>query len=224
MLRFPRALFMSPKQIKVAEQKDLLQRQLRKAIEGNYPNLVSLAVKRGANVDCIDHSCPWKDCPLMTAVRCNNVEMIELLARLRVNLAERIDLTGRTALHKAARTRGSEPLLRSLIAVGAACDKQNFFGETPLMDAADIGHWGNVSVLLPTQSLNSANENGETALMKAVAGNDFKVERAAIALRLMDCGASVNARDCCGKTALEKARNAGNEMAVEVLKQYGAQE
>ena len=101
---------------------------------------------------------------------------------------------------------------------GAALDKCNLFGWTPLMQAARHGHANIVSLLLQHQvDINAKNRYGCSALTLAARGGHHQVARI-----LVESGIDLNASDSlCEFTPLLAAAQHGHDAVLRLLLDRG---
>ncbi len=109
--------------------------------------------------------------------------------------------TGETALHIVTKRRDLS-WMGFLINKGAKVDSRDKVGDTPLMNAAQIGFMDGASILLRVRaSVDLANNSGETPLIRAVQNRDL-----AMVQLLLTGGASPDKRDrLAGKSARDYA-------------------
>jgi len=125
-----------------------------------------------------------------------------------------------TALHYASQ-RGDGDTVRLLLVSGAEADAKSFGDTRPLRLAVAGGHRDVAEQLLAAGAdVNAADPMiGWTPLHFAISGGD----RDMVAF-LVSHGADVNAKDEMGRSPLARARQAGREEIVQLLREHGAQE
>lgn len=221
MLRLPKSLTCGQQHLN--KKQDLLQTQLRKAIEGGHSNLVELALKRGARVDMPDKSDLFEDYPLHTAATGDRLDIAQLLVRRGAGL-ETLNSLRRTPLWEATVSDTSNLVLGFLISEGANREHKNHCKATPVMGAAFLGAYDNVTLLCNEGvEVNAQDMHGQTALMYAVSSSSARIKRAAIAQQLIQkYGADMNVQDHNRQTALIKAVRSNNIAAAHVLCELGA--
>lgn len=215
------------------------QTPLHLAIRQNEPNLVELLIRRGANFDAQDCE---KCSPLHTAVKHRLVDVSKMLVEYgadtnlkdirnmtalhwAVELAEielaqcilrqrQTDVDAKTdseytALHRASHM-GRCDLVKALLDRGASIDAKDKEGHTPVV-IAELYEQSDVFDLL----------NCSAELIK-VAKLNRKKKPENLLKKLLDSGASVNATDAAGMSALCHAINHDNSAVVKHLLKNGA--
>ncbi|XP_014781976.1 ankyrin repeat and SAM domain-containing protein 6 [Octopus bimaculoides] len=122
-----------------------------------------------------------------------------------------------TALQMAA-ANGQEQVVRLLLMRGAALDKPNMAGWTPLMQACRHGHTNVVALLLQNKAdFNALNRLGASALTIAARGGHLQVVR-----MLLDAGAEYNrhGKDCEITPLMSAAQN-GHDSVLRLLLDRG---
>ena len=154
---------------------------------------------------------------LAWAVSRDDLETADLLIRASANVNMANDY-GVTPLSLACTNR-STPIVERLLKAGANPNAALWTGETPLMICARTGSVETVKLLLSHGADPNAKETqqGQTALMRAVAGKHPEVVRA-----LVDRGADVRARSKGGFTALLFASQQGDVTSARILLAAGA--
>lgn len=158
---------------------------------------------------------------LQAAAAANSPDVIGYLLKNKVSVDEP-DGEGRTALHCAAEA-GAHDALRALLECGADPLVRNKEIKTALHLAAQQGDEGSVDILLTRPdvrlTLNDFETYGEgfTPLMAAVAGDHI-----AIAEKLLDVGAHINAVDHQNRHSLFIAAETGTPAMVKMLISRGA--
>lgn len=125
---------------------------------------------------------------LMIAVEGGHLELVENLLDRNINV-NAADDSGWTALHGAA-SSGSPKLVRLLLDAGARADVlDEYFGATPLVFAARLGHTDVLKVMLEKDvDVDQRDRDGNTALMMATLW--LKPQSVKV---LLDAGADANA-------------------------------
>ncbi len=126
---------------------------------------------------------------------------------------------GWTALMIAS-VKGYDELVRLLLSRGANANLRDIYGWTPLMRAAYENRLTVVRSLLASQSIevNTANDNGATALHQAARGGYVQIVRL-----LIDNGADLEAKDLRGQTPAMLARAQGHAEVADMIKRSLAQ-
>lgn len=100
---------------------------------------------------------------------------------------------------------------------GAAVDKVNLYGWTPVMQAARHGHANIVSLLLQHQlDINATNSFGASALTLAARGGHLQVVRL-----LVEAGGDINGSSQCEYTPLMTAAQHGHDAVLRLLLDRG---
>jgi uncharacterized protein len=154
---------------------------------------------------------------LAWAANRDDLETADLLIRAGANVNLANDY-GVTPLSLACTNR-SGPMIERLLNTGANPNAALWTGETPLMVCARTGNVETVKLLLSHGADPNAKEmqQGQTALMRAVAGKHPEVARA-----LIDRGADFRARSNGGFTALLFAGQQGDVPTARILLAAGA--
>lgn len=171
---------------------------------------------------------------LTIAILADDAEAITALARWGVDpnavfeYQEGLDAAPTTPLLFALSQRAGMPLLKTLLEAGADPNRvvAPSIGGTPLA-AALIADRYDVAHLLLDAGANAKHvdeASGQTVLMSAVLTADPAQQEKSrpLLVKLLATGAPVDARDAHGLTALHLAAMAGNETAVDLLLQRGA--
>lgn len=123
----------------------------------------------------------------------NSVEVFQYLESIGVEPTATTD-KGKNALHSLASTSSDPEVFVHFLSVGLTPDGQDELGNTPLMNAAARNSFEIVELLAKeSNNINLTNNNGESALSKAVTGNSPDV----VAF-LIDLGADINVEDSNG--------------------------
>ena len=170
--------------------------------------------------------------PLMAA---ESLAMAQMLCAHGARAATR-DTEGGSVLHYAVSRRAAPELVPYLVSQGADPNAVGWGDETPLLSAVayfnevpaeesrTIGGMRPVrrrslaqkvveSLVTHGARVDQANEEGTTALMRAASGDNSELVEL-----LLQLGASRNARDNSGRTALDIAREKGNEAVARLLR------
>uniref|UniRef100_A0A0G4FEN2 Uncharacterized protein n=1 Tax=Chromera velia CCMP2878 TaxID=1169474 RepID=A0A0G4FEN2_9ALVE len=162
--------------------------------------------------------------PLILGSAMGQTAVVQALLRWGAN-ANRADVRcsmQRTPLMYAAE-RGHAPVAKALVDAGAEAEEV-IYGHTVLAFAAAGVHPSVVSVLLASGAdVNSADEDGETPLMKAAQREaPPQSGHPEVVSLLLAAGAPVDAGNRVGKTGLMFASIVGNDAVVRVLLKAGA--
>ena len=118
-----------------------------------------------------------------------------------------------------AADKGCEPLVRRLLAEGAAVEARDRQGAMPLAHAAESGRPAVVDLLLEHGApINARDIAGSTALYHAA-----EADRMAVVRRLLEKGADPNLPGRSGVTPLAAAAFKGNQEIVELLLASGSE-
>ena len=100
---------------------------------------------------------------------------------------------------------------------GAAVDKRNTYGWTPVMQASRHGHTNIISLILQHQiDINATTSFGVTALTLAARGGHLQVVRL-----LVEAGIDINGANSCEFTPLMAAAQHGHDTIVRLLMDRG---
>lgn len=100
---------------------------------------------------------------------------------------------------------------------GAAVDKKNSYGWTPVMQASRHGHANIISLILQHQiDINATTAYGVTALTLAARGGHLQVVRL-----LVEAGIDINGSSSCEYTPLMAAAQHGHDTVVRLLLDRG---
>ena len=154
---------------------------------------------------------------LAWAANRDDLETAELLIRAGAN-ANKANDYGVTPLSLACTNR-SAPMVERLLKAGADPNPALWTGETPLMVCARTGNVETVKLLLSRGADPNAKESqqGQTALMRAVAEKHPEIARA-----LIERGADIRARSKGGFTPLLFASQQGDLASARILLAAGA--
>ena len=189
--------------------------------EGVYKNnykMVESAFKEGADVNIKNDKGQWF---LFVAVENDNVRMVNLLLEKGVDVNVTNDYNN-TALFIAA-INGREDVVKLLLEKGADINKATIDGETILMGAINYDEEEVIKILLAYDEggvrvdLNARNNNGETALIRAVENGNTD-----IFTTLVEAGADMKIRDNYGNTPLIRASMIGEEYILDYILDSGS--
>jgi len=186
---------------------------------------INAFLEQGFAVDAKDE---MGNTPLFWAACMGQAEVVKLLIAQGADVNLKVH-GQRTALHRAAQLEDGG-IVRLLIAQGADVNAKDNEGRTPLLLALHSANWlrpegkGGKEVL-PFLLAHGAQVNikdnvrGMTPLMVAASQG-----HADMAIRLINNGADVNAKNKAGQTALDLAREGNHYEIVELLRKHGAKE
>jgi ankyrin repeat protein len=194
-----------------AQPEDL---RLVEAVKSRDRALVRSLIEQHLNVNAAQ---PDGTTALAWAANRDDLETADLLIRAGANVNKAND-NGVTPLSLACTNRNA-PMIERLLKAGANPNVAVWSGETPLMECGRTGNVETVKLLLSTKADPNAKETqqGQTALMRAIAGKHADVART-----LIDHGADVRARSKSGFTALLFASQQGDVASARVLLEAGA--
>jgi len=180
-------------------------------VSKNDYKMVEEAFKEGADVNYKNDNGQGF---LFVAVENGNIRMVNLLLEKGVDVNVTNDYNN-TALFIAA-INGKKNVVELLLKKGADINKATIDGDTILMGAINYDEEEVIKILLDEEGvrvdLNARNNNGETALIRAVqTGNTDIVSM------LVDAGADMNIRDNYGNTPLIQASMIGEEYILDLL-------
>lgn len=176
------------------------------------------AIRAGASVDALSIA---GFTPLMTAAGVGDERLVKFL----IAYGATVDATGPrdcTALNFAA-TSGDVATMRALLSAGASVNGGPFNDSRPLVHAAAAGHHAAAELLLKwgaDPNLCATGDERASPLTATVAAGTEEKER--IVRLLITAGADVNQPDGQGVTPLRAAREAGDTVLSQILRQAGA--
>ena len=170
-----------------------LQMPLRQAIRGDEADdgeCVRVLLKAGADPRVRIQSF---ETPLSLSTSLKRKNLVQIFLDFGVDVNDRVDNQGSTPLFRAITTKSDE-LTKLLLAAGADPNITTLYGNSALMDAADVGNLGAVKMLLaPTTKLTSLNiqsiHSGTALSIAAEKGYQAIVDT------LLDAGAEIKPRD-----------------------------
>jgi serine/threonine protein kinase len=180
---------------------------------------VQLLLERGALVDLADAS---GNTPLMvaaegTAFLPNNAPLVTTLLTSKAKVDAQ-DARGRSPLYRAA-AEGKEDAMRILLEHKANPNLKANDGSTPLIATVTFGKLGAATLLLDRgANVNLADAGGNTPLMIAAEGTPFISSPAPMIAVLLSHGAKPDFTDARGRTALARANESKNAVAIDLLK------
>jgi hypothetical protein len=184
------------------------------AAKGGHTQVMRSLKSEGAEVHDAD---AYGRTSLMLAAEGGRVDAIKLLREWGVAI-DRVDALGRTALTYAAGA-GHAAAIAPLVAMGAVVERVEGAHHAPLMLSVAGGHLAAMQVLKEKGAqLDAATEEGETAFMAAAEAG----QSAAVSWLSASGATSVNAVDCDGRTALDRAVDAECSMTLTALLRSGA--
>jgi ankyrin repeat protein len=183
-------------------------------IEGNK-KIVRVLLSKGADANAKENTEGLT--ALIYAVKAGQIDIVNVLLAKRIDI-NAIDRNGRTALIHAT-GEGAIPVMLSLLAKGADPNARDNDGKTALIYAVGENRHEVVRALLDQQAdVNTRDSEGMTPLIYAVEVGNRRVVRS-----LLDNHADVNAaQDVTGDTSLMYAAAKGDQEAVNLLLQAGA--
>jgi ankyrin repeat protein len=162
-------------------------------------------IARGENVNAANE---YGQRPLGLAVRCGNLELVELLLAHGADVNAKCEADSSTPLHMAAE-QGWKSIAKLLIAHGAELEGEDKLGRTPAERALKADQRKMVRLL-------AAYRSGVTIHVAAYLGEIDTVKR------LLKERVTVDAKDADGQSALEYAAREGHTGIVELLLAEGA--
>jgi ankyrin repeat protein len=179
--------------------------------EDDYTQIVSLLLKRGADINAMSPKGGTPGTPLHCAAFYGCLPIAELLLQQKPDLNAR-NLFGRTPLHLAAMYADGR-LVALLLDNGAVIEAKDDYQGTPLKNAASMGNLTALKALLAHGAKVSVRDRyGATPLHWAAMATNV----ATVAL-LLDAGAQINALDMGSRTPLHQAADKGGEDVVQLL-------
>ncbi|KAK4337150.1 hypothetical protein RND71_043368 [Anisodus tanguticus] len=144
--------------------------------------------------------------------------MIDALISQGASVDKKMENTGETSLHLAARFCRADAVKR-LLEAKADCNAQDFSGRTPLHTAIAADACGAFEILIRNRAtqLNAKSNDGNTPLIIAVRNCADSMMN-----ELLLAGADVNASDNAERSALHWAAMVSNLKALKALIEYGA--
>lgn len=154
---------------------------------------------------------------LLNACENGETHVVQNLLEQGVVQVDDVDEDETTALQMAA-ANGQEQVVRLLLMKGAALDKANMAGWTPLMQSCRHGHTNVVALLLQNKAdINALNRLGASALTIASRGGHLQIVRL-----LLDSGAESNRQGKdCEITPLMSAAQNGHDSVLRLLLDRG---
>lgn len=144
--------------------------------------------------------------------------MIDELIAQGASVDKKMENTGETSLHLAARFCRADAVKR-LLEAKADCNAQDFSGRTPLHTAIAADALGAFEILIRNRatSLNAKSNDGNTPLILAIRNCSDQMM-----LELINAGADINATDNGQRTALHWAAMVSNLKGLKALIEHGA--
>lgn len=148
----------------------------------------------------------------------NGNSMIDDLISQGASVDKKMENTGETSLHLAARFCRADAVKR-LLEAKADCNAQDFKGRTPLHTAIAADACGAFEILIRNRatSLNAKSNDGNTPLILAVRNCADSMMN-----ELLSAGADINATDNAQRTALHWAAMVSNLTGLKALIEHGA--
>jgi ankyrin repeat protein len=170
---------------------------------------VKLLIAHRANINAYDET---HDTPLMYAIKSRHSSTV--LALLDGGANPKLDNVAQvTTLHQSAIYMDDPEIVHCLIAHGVSPAGGDSISVTPLMNAAEFGHYETVKILLDAHvPVNVQSQEGRTALIDAATSG-----RADIVTLLLRAGADPFIRDKQNRTALDNARQMHEEKVIAIL-------
>jgi len=144
--------------------------------------------------------------------------MIDELISQGASVDKKMENTGETSLHLAARFSRADAVKR-LLEAKADCNAEDFSGRTPLHTAIAADALGAFEILIRNRatSLNAKSKDGNTPLILAVRNCSDQMM-----IELINAGADINATDNSQRTALHWAAMVSNLKGLKILIEHGA--
>ncbi|GAB1610522.1 alpha-latrocrustotoxin-Lt1a-like [Argonauta hians] len=175
------------------------KRPIHMAVEAESDEILQALVDRGVDVNATDRA---GQTPLHLAVKARSLPMVRTLlqtGRADLNLADR---RGDYPLHLAV-TRKSQEITAALVQAGCNVHVVSPYQETALLQAAAIGCYVIVDILLQQgANVNAQGNDRSTALHKIQYARCSREESDRIISRLLEFGAYINCQDSRGFTPL----------------------
>ena len=194
----------------VAERTNLLFH----AIASNDVEQAKACIEFGANVNAIQGE--EGPTPLLYAIQKNRIEMVEVLAKSKVDLNKASRVTDRrkwTPLALAC-AKGNYDVVNILIKYGADVNRDDGHSSFPINHAASMGKNDIVSLLIKSGAdVNAKSKSGFTPLMSGS-------ENMAVVETLIKAGADINGKDNEGRTVLMLAstKEKNNDIVAFLIK------
>jgi len=187
------------------------------AIENKHPNIISILIDKGVDVNFENlQSSTALPGLLIMAIRSNNLQIVNLLIQAKVNINARDD-KGFTALIYASQL-GYAEIVDRLLTAEVDINVQISEGSTALMRASKFNHIEIVQKLIAAGAhVNTQTNTGHTALMIASQFNHVEIVQMLIA-----AGATINIQTNTGHTALIIASQFNHVQIVQMLITAGA--
>ena len=136
------------------------------------------------------------------AIKTGNItEAIRLLSGGYVNVNERDEISGLTALHYAA-INGFVPVLKILLQNDAVVDVRNSENSTPLHLASSLGHLDVIKLLLDSGAVVNARDNRNMTPLHRAALDTPRDSQIDVITLLLDNDADIDAVDHLNRTSL----------------------
>lgn len=199
--------------------KDVLNKQLIKAVENKDAKLIESIIKEGADVNTKD---PNGRTPTMIATYNNDIPSANVLINAGADVNIQDNTRNNPFLYAGA--EGYLEILRLTIKAGADPRLTNRYGGTALIPASEHGYVDVVAELLTKTDINvnHINDLGWTALLEAIILNNGDLEQQQTVQLLIDHGADVNIKDKNGVSPLAHARRMGFVEIENILLKAGA--
>lgn len=197
-----------------ADLSDADRRLLATAQTGDVAG-VREALAAGGRVEATDDTGATA---LVLAAYGNHVDAAQVLVDAGADVNHQ-DSTQQSAFLIATSEVGGDPRLLDLtLAHGADVNAKDSYNGTGLIRAAHRGHWQVVDRLVAAGTdLDHVNRLSWTALLEAVILGDGGPDHQKVVRSLVDAGADRSVRDNGGKTALDHAREDGQDDVVALL-------
>ncbi|XP_014775454.1 alpha-latrocrustotoxin-Lt1a [Octopus bimaculoides] len=175
------------------------KRPIHMAIDTDAPQILQVLIDNNADVNATDK---FGSSPLHYAIQMKSLEMVKMLLETeRVNLNQP-NRRGDYPLHLAVNRR-SEAITLALVKAGCNIHVISPNHETPLLQAASIGSYVIVDILLRQgANVNAQSNDRLTALHKIQYARCSREESDRIISRLLEFGAYINCQDSRGFTPL----------------------